>query len=135
MTVLRAVDRGLAKAQSEFNQRPSVKEGKEPEFHYGIIAPLLGCLNVASVSITPISWSRSHVRDVYSLGSLDLARAAVSARRPGATVVGFDLLVKKGILRRGISRLFRYAKALLEQSMQARRMVQGRFSSGHRPLC
>ena len=41
MTVLRAVDRGLAKAQSEFNQRPSVKEGKEPEFHYGIICSAL----------------------------------------------------------------------------------------------
>ena len=36
MTVLRAVDRGLAKAQSEFNQRPSVKKARSPSslWHY-----------------------------------------------------------------------------------------------------
>ncbi|MCB9544244.1 MAG: adenosine deaminase family protein, partial [Myxococcales bacterium] len=35
--VLKAVNRGLARAQAEFNARPVVKSGVEPAFKYGII--------------------------------------------------------------------------------------------------
>ena len=35
--VLRAVDRGLRRAQKEYNARPEIKSGKEPEFKYGLI--------------------------------------------------------------------------------------------------
>jgi len=115
MTVLRAVDRGLAKAQSEFNQRPSVKEGKEPEFHYGIICSALRMFKRGfSEYYTNLLESLTHMppRDVYSLGSLDLARAAVSARDDqGLPVVGFDLAGEEaGYPAEGHIEAFRYAK-------------------------
>ena len=134
MTVLRAVDRGLAKAQSEFNQRPSVKEGKEPEFHYGIICSALRMFKRGfSEYYTNLLESLTHMppRDVYSLGSLDLARAAVSARDDqGLPVVGFDLAGEEaGYPAEGHIEAFRYAKKhfLKRRFMQERRMVQSRF--------
>ncbi len=93
--ILEAVDRGLRRAQTEFNQRAEVKEGREPEFHYGIICSALRMFKRGfSDYYTNLLESLSHTppRDVYSLGSLDLARAAVSARDElGLPIVGFDL--------------------------------------------
>ncbi len=93
--VIAAVDRGLARAQREHAARPEVASGREPGFHYGIIA-------CAMRMFTP-GFSRYHEalfavldewneNDVYGIASLSLARAVVAARdRYGLPIVGFDL--------------------------------------------
>lgn len=37
-TIMEAANKGFARAQREFNNRPEIKAGEKPEFHYGIIA-------------------------------------------------------------------------------------------------
>ncbi|MBK9384720.1 MAG: adenosine deaminase family protein [Planctomycetes bacterium] len=93
--VLAAVDRGLAHARTEFNRRPEVAGGIEPPFEYGIIVCALRFFTehfgpayaqlVAAHAYTPRT-------KIYSLASLELARAAVALRdERGLQIVGFDL--------------------------------------------
>ena len=93
--VLRAVDRGLRRAQKEFNQRASVKSGDEPEFHYGIIVCAMRMFNQHfSEYFKNIVNAHRHApkKELFSLASLELARAAIEARDEyGLPVVGFDL--------------------------------------------
>jgi adenosine deaminase len=93
--VLRAVDRGLRKAQTEFNRRPSVAKGEEPEFHYGMIVCAMRMFNQHfSEYFKTIVNAHRHApkKELFSLASLELARAAVEARDVyGLPVVGFDL--------------------------------------------
>ena len=93
--VLRAVDRGLSRAKSEHNNSPAVLSGFVPPFEYGIIvsamryfsgqfSPYYGTLLAAH----PFS---TH-REVSSLGSLELARAATAIRdEHSVPIVGIDL--------------------------------------------
>ena len=93
--VLRAVAAGLEQAKREFNARPEVADGKEPPFEFGIIVCALrmfqrgfseyydDLLNVHA---------HSEPKWIYSLASLELARAAVQIRdSAGLPIVGFDL--------------------------------------------
>ncbi|MBD3277626.1 MAG: adenosine deaminase family protein, partial [Candidatus Aegiribacteria sp.] len=92
---MRAVNKGLERAQKEFNSKPSVKNGQEPPFHYGIIA-------CAMRFFTPdfSDWYRNffemhrytnHER-VFALASLELESAVSMARwDEGLPVVGIDL--------------------------------------------
>lgn len=93
--VLRAVDRGLRKAQTEFNSRPSVAKGEEPEFHYGMIVCAMRMFNKHfSEYFKNIVNAHRHApkKELFSLASLELARAAIEARDVyGLPVVGFDL--------------------------------------------
>lgn len=92
---IRAVDRGLRRAEKEFNARPDVAEFREPPFHYGIIA-------CAMRFFTPAfsDWygrfcemhRYTNRERVFALASLELESAVARARwEEGLPVVGIDL--------------------------------------------
>ena len=93
--VLRAVDRGLRRAQKEFNGHKDVKSGARPQFNYGIIVCAMRMFNQHfSEYFKNIINAHRHApkKELFSLASLELARAAVEARDVyGLPVVGFDL--------------------------------------------
>jgi adenosine deaminase len=90
-----AVNRGLKKAEVEFNQKKEVKAGLIPEFHYGIIAcamrmfgpqfsPYYGTL------YQTLKYSKAY--EVMRIGALELAQAVIEIRdQKGIPIVGFDL--------------------------------------------
>jgi len=93
--VLRAVDRGLRKAQDEHRLSPAVAEQGEPVFHYGIIVCAMRLFTrgfsdwFARIVDT---FQEAPPEQVFGLASLELARAAVRARdEEGLPIVGFDL--------------------------------------------
>ena len=92
---LRAVNRGLQRAAQAFNRRAAVRSGAEPAFHYGIIVCAMRYFEEEySKSLGRFIRAHAHapMRDVYSLASLELARAAVRlVREEGLPIVGFDL--------------------------------------------
>jgi len=94
-TVCAAVDRGLARAQREYNARPEIAGGSEPPFHYGMI---VCAMRMFTAGMSPyfhqlLTVHSESPRDrVGGLASLELARAAVRIRdQHGLPVVGFDL--------------------------------------------
>ncbi|MEE2789883.1 MAG: adenosine deaminase family protein [Myxococcota bacterium] len=93
--VLKAVNRGLKKAQDEYNRRPSIKDGLEPPFRYGIIVCAMRMFrrNFSDYFKSLINAHRhSPAKEIYGMASLELARAAIQARdEHGLPVVGFDL--------------------------------------------
>ena len=93
--VLRAVNRGLNRAQQEINAREEIQGGAEPPFAYGIIVCALRMFNrdfgeyyrkVLEVH------AHSDPKDVFRLTSTELAKATVNIRSDyGMPIVGFDL--------------------------------------------
>ena len=93
--VLKAVDRGLRRARDEFNARPVIRDGVEPPFEYGIICSAMRMFR-PEFSEYYRNLMNAHLysrpKEIYSLASLELARAAIIARdEHGLQVVGFDL--------------------------------------------
>lgn len=95
VTVLRAVNRGLARARDAYNCRPEVVSGIEPAFEYGIICCAMRMFRAEfSAYYTRMFEAHRYAppKEVYPMASLELARAAVIARDEyGLPVVGFDL--------------------------------------------
>jgi len=123
--VIAAVDRGLARAQREHLVKPDVASGREPEFHYGIVAcamrmftPGFSRYHEALFAVLD-EWSEN---DVYGIASLSLARAVVAARdRHGLPIVGFDLAgAEAGHPASHHVEAFQYAhKAFLKKTVHA----------------
>ncbi len=92
--VLSAVNKGLLRAQTEFNAQKAVKSGAEPPFYYGIIVCALrnfGPWNAYYKSLIN-SLAYSSQSFVRKLASLELARGAVKIRdEMDIPIVGFDL--------------------------------------------
>ena len=93
--VLKAVSRGMKRAEDEFNRRPEVASGAEPPFHYGIIVSAMRKFT-AGFSEYFANFIHAHryapPKEVYRMASMELARAAILARDEyGLPVVGFDL--------------------------------------------
>lgn len=93
--VLKAVNRGLARAQKEFNARPEIASGVEPPFRYGIIVCAMRMFG-AGFSEYYKSLINAHRytpdKELYAMASIEIARAAIIARdEHGLPVVGFDL--------------------------------------------
>ena len=95
MTVLKAVHRGLERAQNEFNSRREVASGAEPPFEFGLICCALRMFRpeFSAYFATMLDVYRyAPAKEVFPMASLELARAAVVARdEHGLPVVGFDL--------------------------------------------
>jgi adenosine deaminase len=93
--VLKAVNEGLNKAKQEFNGRPEIVSGSEPPFEYGIIVCALRMFQPGFSEHYGDLWRvhrHSDPHRIYSMASLELARAAVHIRdRIGVPIVGFDL--------------------------------------------
>lgn len=93
--VLRSVARGLDRAAKKFNARRDVVSKKSPPFHYGIVVCAMRSFE-RNDSKYFRSLFRVHnfseKREIRSMASLELARAAVRIRDDlGLPVVGFDL--------------------------------------------
>jgi adenosine deaminase len=93
--VLRAVCRGLDRAQSEHELSSPVAEGGQPPFRYGII---VCALRMFEGEYSQWYGQLMHLfpgapaKQVYGLASLELARSAVRCRDDhGVPIVGFDL--------------------------------------------
>ena len=93
--VLQAVNRGLEKAASEFNQRIDVISGKMPPFKYGII---VCAMRMCGPKFSPFyqSFFAMHQytasREVIKMAALEMAQGAVYLRdHDGLPIVGIDL--------------------------------------------
>ena len=94
-SVLLSVDMGLRRAKAEYNQSTVVTVDGKPEFEYGIIvcalrkfSPNYSKYYERLFNLHPYS----RERDLFTLASLDLARASVGIRdKFGIPIVGFDL--------------------------------------------
>ncbi len=93
--VLKSMNRGLARAKDEFNQRPGVVSGKEPGFEYSITVCALrffakGLCDYYDKILHVHRYSK--IERVTALASLELAQAAVRIREEfGLPITGFDL--------------------------------------------
>jgi len=93
-TILLAVDRGLKKAEQEFNQKKSVQEGIEPPFRYGIIICALRNFGPWSEYYTKLisSFPYSNNTAICAMASLEAAHTAVHLKKNlGLPIVAFDL--------------------------------------------
>lgn len=93
--VLKAVDRGLRRAESEHRLSPAVVERGEPPFHYGIIVCAMRFFTSGFSSwfahLCDLFQASSQPQ-IFGMASLELARAAVRIRDQEAIpIVGFDL--------------------------------------------
>lgn len=92
--VLISVNKGLERAQSEFNKRPEVLKKEVPPFHYGIIVCAMRNIGRWSTYYTNFidSFTYSSETEISRLASLELAKGAVKIRDElGVPIVGFDL--------------------------------------------
>jgi adenosine deaminase len=93
--VIGAVDKGFKRAVKEYNSKPKIKSGKEPEYACGIIVCAMrkfmkNFSNYYKKLLEVQKYSPS--RSVFGIASLELARAAVKIRdKEGYSIVGFDL--------------------------------------------
>ena len=112
-TVISSVNKGLLKAQQEFNQQPQIISGKEPPFYYAIIVSALRSFGSYSEYYTNFinSLLYSDTKTITGLCSLELARGAVNIRdNMGIPIMGFDLAgAEKGNPAKDHSAAFQYA--------------------------
>jgi len=93
--VLRAVNRGLSRATRRWNRRPEIVSQREPEYTYAITVCALRYFD-EKMSPYYADFIRVHPysprTQLYSMGSLELAQAAVAIRdHYGVPITGFDL--------------------------------------------
>lgn len=93
--VLKAVNRGLAKAKEEFNSSPSVKKDGDVPFSYGLIVCAMRMFDYGFSEYFDALLDvhkHSERKWIFSLASLELVKASVEVRdRLNIPIVGFDL--------------------------------------------
>jgi adenosine deaminase len=95
-TVLDAAYKGFERAKKEYNNRPEVKNGSKPEFHYGIISCAMRKFGPKGYSPFYTSFFKSmeysKEMEVMKEGALQMVKAAVKIRdEKGIPIVGIDL--------------------------------------------
>lgn len=94
-TVLKSVSKGLSLARDEINRRPEISSKEEPPFEFGIIACAMrmftgGFSNYFKRFMNAHAFTPPD--NIYSLASMELARAIVTLRdKENLPIVGFDL--------------------------------------------
>ncbi|PIE36311.1 adenosine deaminase [candidate division KSB3 bacterium] len=111
--VITSVNKGLERAQKEFNQRPEVRDGTEPPFYYGIIVCAMRSFNEHFSEYYKqfvSTHSYSDMKSIRKMASFELAQGAVQIRdQGGIPVVGFDLAgAEKGYPPRDHWRAFQH---------------------------
>ena len=93
--VLKAVNNGLKRAQTEFNSKKEVSSGTMPQFEYGIISCAMRMFDYGFSAYFDDLLNVHKYSDrkwIFSLASQELVRASVDARdNYEIPVVGFDL--------------------------------------------
>jgi adenosine deaminase len=123
--VVRAVDRGLRRATEAYNRRPEIAAGHEPPFAAGIILCALRFFRPEfSLGYRRFfeASPESPPPEIYSVASLEVARAAARLRREeGLLVVGLDLAgQEKGYPAQGHRRAYQVAhEAFLGKTVHA----------------
>lgn len=111
--VLSSVNKGLIRAQNEFNQRPEILAGQEPPFYYGIIVCALRSFGSYSEYYENFikALSYTDMKRIFGLCSFELAKGAVKIRDElGIPIVGFDLAgAEKGNPAKDHWQAFQYA--------------------------
>ncbi len=93
--IVRAVCRGMDRAQKEQNRSDAVRSGRDIPFNYGLILCAMRCFNqymspyyAALLEAMPYAPKR----EIFAVASLELVRAAEElAHQQNLPVVGFDL--------------------------------------------
>ncbi|MDO8493971.1 MAG: adenosine deaminase family protein [Deltaproteobacteria bacterium] len=93
--VLVSVNKGMARAKKEINQKKEIKSKKEPPFEYGIIGCAMRKFD-ERFSQYYVDFIKMHqhtpLTDLYRVASLEIVRALVAIRdEEGIPIVGFDL--------------------------------------------
>lgn len=92
---IRAVVRGMERAQKEYNRSAAVRRGEDLEFHFGIIACAMRNFNKHMspyYAMLMKALSQSDKREMVGIASLELAKIIVRlAKEEHLPVVGFDL--------------------------------------------
>ncbi|HCM40379.1 MAG: adenosine deaminase [Bdellovibrionales bacterium GWB1_52_6] len=94
-TILSSVAKGMDRAKAEYNNRPEVRSGVNPEFHYGIIVCAMrafgrGLSEYFDMFLDAHKYSDQKM--VHALASYELAKATVHTRdKLGLPIVAFDL--------------------------------------------
>ncbi len=94
--VFDAINRGMSRAEKEFNGQAEIAKGDEPPFKYGIIACAMRMFGRSNFSpyYTQLfgAHSYSDSMEVIRMGALELAKGVVKVRNEkGIPIVGFDL--------------------------------------------
>lgn len=93
--ILLAVNRGLHRAQAEFEQSPAVQERGEPPFRYGIIACALRMFTEDTIGWYGQFYKnfyKPELKHIFGQASLELARNTVRCREQyQLPIVGLDL--------------------------------------------
>lgn len=95
---VKAVFRGLKKAQEEHNKGEAVKNGRDVEFNFGLILCAMRSFNKSTSLyynhlIDTLHYAKQE--EIASIASLELARIAVALKEEGLPIVGFDLAGKE----------------------------------------
>jgi adenosine deaminase len=91
---VRAAVRGLERAKKEHNSGKDVKNGKDIEFHFGLILCAMRSFSKAtSPYYAYLIQTLEHAEkdEIFSTASLELARSAVILKKEGLPIAGFDL--------------------------------------------
>ncbi len=112
--VLESVNKGLLRAQQEFNRRPEIKGGTEPPFYYGIIVCAMRSFNQHFSEYYKHfinAHTYSDIKSIQKMASYELAQGAVQIRDDyGIPIVGFDLAgAEEGFPARDHWRAFQHA--------------------------
>jgi adenosine deaminase len=95
-TVMKAVNLGFERAQKEYNNKPEVKNGSKPEFHYGIISCAMRKFGPKGYSPYYTGFYKmmefSKEMEVLKEAALQMVKASVKIRDElGIPIVGIDL--------------------------------------------
>ncbi|MBU0506108.1 MAG: adenosine deaminase family protein [bacterium] len=94
LDIVHAVNDGMKQAANEFNAKPEIKNGKEPEFKYGIILCGMRMINQNMGKYFRYLYEL-HVGDdlqnLAAMASYETAKLVQICREEGLPVVGFDL--------------------------------------------
>lgn len=93
--VLLAVNRGLQRATEEYNARPEVVSGEEPEYDYGIIVCAMRFWLPGFSPYFELFWEmhkHEEPRKIYGLASMSLITTAHDVKvKNGVPIVGLDI--------------------------------------------
>lgn len=123
--VVVSVNRGLARAKQEINQRPEIRSRQEPPFEYGIIGCAMRKFGERfSEYYADLIRMHGHtpLQELYPVAALEVVRALVALRDDqGIPVVGFDIAgEEKGFPAEDYLESFQFAhKHFLKKTVHA----------------